>query len=175
MGIDTAGRNIMGWTTGHPQRTANLSQPRRYPDLEQQLLCEQYRVVPEAFWHPAHVRGEDRYDHIKAAQRHGWLAVSSWGSEGWDLGAWPLVVILHRRTAHGFELAYNVEGDITVYRYPTRELRNAATDCLALWHWKHDGRDWVDGVESVDTAPEQLRGPFSGKRLATSTLRQNGI
>jgi hypothetical protein len=135
--------------------------------LEQQLLCERYRVAPEAFWHLAQIRGEDGYDRIKTAQQHGWRAVSSWGLEGWDLGAWPLVVISHRRTTRGFELAYNVEGDITVYRYPTRDLRDAATDCLALWHWEHDGKDGIDGVESVEAAPDCLRGPFPQKRLTT--------
>lgn len=155
---------IMGWTAGHLQGTTNLSDQ----SLEQQLLCVQYRVAPEVFWHLAQIRGEDGYDCIKAAQPHGWRAVPSWGLEGWDLGDWPLVVISHRRTSLGFELAYHVEGDITVYRYPTRELRDAATDCLAFWHWKHDGEDWVDGVGSVDIAPDRLRGPFSWERLTAS-------
>jgi hypothetical protein len=154
----------MGWTAGHLRGTTNLSQPQ----TAQQLLGEQYQVAPEAFWHLDQIRDEDGYDRIKAARPHGWRAISSWGLEGWDLGAWPLVVILHRRSARGFELAYDVEGDITVYRYPTRELRDAATDCLALWHWKHDGKDWVNGVESIDVAPDRLRGPFSQKRLAAS-------
>jgi hypothetical protein len=153
----------MGWTAGHLQETTNLSGQ----SLEQQLLCEQYQIAPEVFWHLDQIRDEDGYDRIKAVQPHGWRAVSSWGLEGWDLGAWPLVVILHRRITRGFELAYDVEGDITVYRYPTRELRDAATDCLAFWHWKHDGKDWVDGVESVDAARDRLRGPFSQKRLTT--------
>jgi hypothetical protein len=52
-----------------------------------------------------------------------------------------------------------------VYRYPTRELRDAATDCLAFWHWKHEGKPWVDGIDSVDVAPPHLRGPFSWNRL----------
>jgi hypothetical protein len=80
-------------------------------------------------------------------------------------GASPLGGISHRRTREGFELAYDVEGDITVYRYPTSELRHAATDSLAFWHWKHDDEDWVNGVESVDAAPDRLRGPFSWERL----------
>lgn len=154
----------MDWTAGHLQETTNLSGQ----SLEQQLLCAQYRVAPELFWELAQIRGEDGYDRITTAQQHGWRAVSSWGLEGWNLGAWPLVVILHRRSARGFELAYDVEGDVTVYRYLTRELRDAATDCLALWHWKHDGEDWVDGVESIDATPDRLRGPFSQKRLSAS-------
>jgi hypothetical protein len=135
-------------------------------NLEQQLLSDQYRVAPEGFWQLSQMRGDDGYDRMEAGGGRGWQAVPSWGLDGWDLGAWPLVIISHRRTAGGgFELAYDVEGDITVYRYPTRELRDAATDCLAFWHWKHDGEPWVDGVERVDTAPDRLRGPFSWERL----------
>jgi hypothetical protein len=134
-------------------------------NLEQQLLSEHYRLDPEAFWRLTQMRGDDGYDRMEAARGRGWQAVPSWGLDGWDLGAWPLVVIFHRRTGNGFELAYDVEGDITVYRYPTRELRDAATDCLAFWHWKHDQEEWVDNVELVDNAPDRLRGPFSSERL----------
>ena len=69
-----------------------------------------------------------------------------------------IMVIYHRDHPDGSELAYYVEGDLTVYRYPTRELRDAATDCLAFWHWKHEDEDWVAGVDSVDVAPDHLRG-----------------
>jgi hypothetical protein len=134
-------------------------------NLEQQLLSEQYRAAPDAFWRVAQVRGDDGHDRMKAAGGRGWRAVPSWGIDGWDLGVWPLVVISHRRSADGFELAYDVEGDITVYQYPTRELRDAATDCLAFWHWKHHPQEWVDGVERVDAAPDRLRGAFSWERL----------
>ena len=98
----------------------------------------------------------------------GWTAIPSWGLEGWDLGAWPLVVVFHRQSADGFELAYDVEGDVTVYRYSTRELRDAATDCLAFWHWKHYRAEWVHDVDSIDDAPDRLRGRFSWERLNTA-------
>ena len=165
----------MGWTAGHLQETTNLSDETADPSeqsLEQQLLCARYRVAPEPFWQLTQVRGEDGYDRIEVARTHGWQAVSSWGLEGWDLGTWPLVVILHRQSADGFELAYDVEGDVTVYRYPTRELRDAATDCLAFCHWKHDSTGWVDDVERIDDAPDRLRGRFSWGRLNSAERTQ---
>jgi hypothetical protein len=85
---------------------------------------------------------------------------------GWDLGDWPFVVIYHRRTPQGFDLAENVEGDVTCYRYPTRELRDAATDQLSFWHWKHNGEDWVAGVDSIADAPH-LFGPYSRSRAGS--------
>jgi hypothetical protein len=129
--------------------------------LEQQLLSEHYQVTPESVWHFSQMRGQDGYERIDTMRAHGWIAVPSWGLEGWDLGGWPLIVIFHRHSADGYEVAYDVEGDVTVYRYPTRELGDAATDCLAFWHWKHDGALWVDGIESIDDAPDHLRGRFS--------------
>ena len=134
-------------------------------NLEQQLLCTQYEIAPEAVWQLSQVCGQDGYQRMTTARARGWIAIPSWGLEGWDLGAWPLVIIFHRHSADGFELAYDVEGDITVYQYPTRELRDAATDCLASWRWKHDSAEWVDGVNSIDAAPDRLRGRFSWERL----------
>jgi hypothetical protein len=134
-------------------------------NLEQQLLCEQYRIAPEAVWQISQVRGQDGYERIEAVSSRGWTAIPSWGLEGWGLGTWPLVVICHRKSADGFELAYDVEGDVTIYRYPTRELRDAATDCLAFWQWRQDSAEWVDDVDSIDDAPDRLRGQFSWERL----------
>jgi hypothetical protein len=139
-------------------------------NLEQQLLCTQYQIAPEAVWQLSQVCGQDGYERMNIARARGWTAIPSWGLEGWDLGAWPLVIIFHRHSADSFELAYDVEGDVTVYRYPTRELRDAATDCLAFWHWKHDSEDWVDSVESIDAAPDRLRGSFSWDRLKASQI-----
>jgi hypothetical protein len=137
--------------------------------LEQHLLSTRHQITPEADWRLFETSGHDGYERIDTASSRGWSPVPSWGSDGWDLGSWPLVVIFHRQSADGFELAYNVEGSVTVYQYPTRELRDAATDCLAFWHWKYDGAKWVDGIDAVDDAPDHLRGQFSWERLSTVT------
>jgi hypothetical protein len=60
----------------------------------------------------------------------------------------------------GFELLERVEGDATHYVYPTRELRDRATDELALFHWRHEREEWVEGVRDGDV-PARLRGPFT--------------
>jgi hypothetical protein len=55
-----------------------------------------------------------------------------WGCLGYDLGLWPRLVVFHRATDDGFELATcdSTGDDIAVasYRYPTKQLRDAATD-----------------------------------------------
>lgn len=135
------------------------------PITSEDLISQQFKVQPEPFWGIATLRGDDGYDRMERARPRGWAAIPSWGRDGWDLGSWPYVVISHRNTEDGYELAYNVEGDITVYRYPTAELRDRATDYLAFWHWKHAEEPWVEGVDNIDMAPKHLRGPFSWKRL----------
>jgi hypothetical protein len=32
--------------------------------------------------------GDDGYDRMTFARRHGWEAIPSWGLNGWDLGSW---------------------------------------------------------------------------------------
>ena len=148
------------------------------PVPTEELVSSKYEAAPEVFWAAAKLRGDDGYDRIELARTHGWKAIPSWGLDGWDLGSWPLVVISWRESrgwdqecydhVDRFYLAYNVEGDVTVYRYPSSELREAATDYLAFWHWKHDDEPWVQGIESVDVAPDRLRGLFSWARLEAS-------
>jgi len=125
----------------------------------------QYRVDPEGFWTVAQMSGGDGYDRMEPALKHGWIAVPSWGRDGWDLGSWPLVVIYHRQTPDAFWLAQNVEGDAYCYRFPTRELRDAATDLLALYHWRSRREEWSKGIHTVAEMPTKLRGPFSWDRL----------
>lgn len=133
--------------------------------LEDDLLSATYRVGREALWEIARVRGDDGYDVMERVRTRRWHAIPAWGCAGWDLGAWPLVVICHRTTGTSSELAYYVEGDVDVYRYPSRELRDCATDCLAFWHWRQAEEEWVAGIDRVEDAPARLRGPFSWKRL----------
>ena len=143
----------------------DISSIQQKQSLEDQLLNARYRVQPEAFWSHARMRGDDGYDIMEPARAMCWNAIPSWGRNGWDLGSWPYVVVYHRRAVDGWQIAYYVEGDLTVYSYPSRELRDAATDCLAFWHWKHEEEDWVADIDSVDVAPDHLRGAFSSRRL----------
>jgi hypothetical protein len=125
----------------------------------------QYRVDPEGIWAIAQYGGGDGYDRMETVKPQGWRAVPSWGRDGWDLGTWPLVVIYHREADGSFDLATNVEGDATTYRFPTRELRDAATDLIALFYWRSRSEDWSKGIHTVAEMPANLRGPFSWERL----------
>lgn len=127
-----------------------------------------YEVAPEGYWEVARLAG-DGYDRMEVARRYGWRETASWGLGGWDLGQWPYVVIFVRNKDDLFEAATNCEGDTTVYRFPNRELRNAAIDAIAFFHWKHQDEDWVKGIATAQDMPPKLRGPFSWKRLDAET------
>ena len=65
--------------------------------------------------------GDEGYERMEFAPRLGWAAIPSWGLNGWDLGNWPYVVVYHRGEV---ELAVDVEGDIDIEKFPTREERD---------------------------------------------------
>jgi hypothetical protein len=122
------------------------------------------------FWEALKMAG-DGYDRAEVAHKVGWRPVASWGRDGYDLGSWPLVMVFHREHGGTFEVCENVEGDASVYSYSTAAERDAKTDELALFHWRHESEAWVEGVRSVEDMPAELRGPFSWARLkATQEL-----
>ena len=128
------------------------------------LLSEEFRVHPEGFWSTAHLLGNDGYDRMTTAAQRGWNAVAAWGGQGWDLGEWPYAVIFHRTRDGACELAENVEGDVTMYSYPTRALRDRATDAMAFFHWRLHDEEWVTGLANAEDMPATLCGPFSRER-----------
>lgn len=107
--------------------------------------------------------GCEGYERMELRAPAKWRPISSWGRDGWDLGDWPYVVISWRES-EGHELLYDVEGESTVYLYPTPELRTQATDELALFYWRAHSESWVEGIESVEQMPAFLRGPYSSTR-----------
>lgn len=134
------------------------------------LLNKEHRVDPSENWRIGQIErmaGGDGYDvmaKVEAAEK--WKAISSWGSDGWDLGDWPYVVIYVRRHGDAFQIAYYVEGDITVYEYATKEEAFGAVDALAFFHWKHQGsrEPDVSEIETVDDMPERFCGPYGQDR-----------
>lgn len=59
----------------------------------------------------------------------GWHAEASWGRDGWDLGAWPLIAVaLYADDEHGrYAAATFVEGDVTIARYASHQALNAGS------------------------------------------------
>ena len=105
---------------------------------------------------------DDGYDWMGQLS-NGWYEVPSWGSEGWDLGDWPYVIVAHYNGEVGdigpFGVATYVEGDLEVKEFPTRAERDSETDRIALFYW----RNRADEIPGIPTDPADNRlGPYRG-------------
>ena len=129
-------------------------------------LYEQYIVEPHPWWKVAQYSGMDGYDTIEQAERRGWHVIPAWGSKGWDLGSWPLVIVFFRTTkdketnVESFQLCEYVEGDTTIYSCPTPEIREEITDEIAFYHWKMQEQTWVRDYETFEELDDTLKGPY---------------
>ena len=114
--------------------------------------------LPRSIW-------DHGYDWIGALSG-GWYVVPSWGSRGWDLGRWPLVIVAHYDSDGDglYGLAVYIEGDIDETAYRTREERDQATDLQAAASW----REFEHGPRNLPASDDQLqrhhRGPYSTTR-----------
>src|SRR5207248_4481483 len=99
-----------------------------------------------------------------------WSDISAWGEKGWDAGSSPLVVIYHRDQPDQYSVCEYVEGDVTVYTCPTKELRNQITDEICFFHWKFRDESWVKGYDSVDELPDELKGPYRNREKSAGRL-----
>jgi len=115
-------------------------------------------------WPKPTIWADDGYSWIQEVAEHKpeWKAVPSWGRDGWDLGDWPFVIVMHR-DADTFDVLTFVEGDITILQFETKEGRDAETDRIALFYWLNRSEPWAEGV-TPEAIPEHLRGPYSSER-----------
>jgi hypothetical protein len=122
----------------------------------------QYKVDPDSLWQATFFIG-DGYEVMAYMEKRKWEAVDGWGKAGWNLGSWPLVIIFFRDRENFFDVVEYVEGDATMYACPTEEIREQITNELALFHWQHNPHNPPPGMEiytSVDTLPDELKGPY---------------
>ena len=82
----------------------------------------------------------DGWDWMDLINGHGWYAVNSWGSEGWDMGQWPYVIIAATRTADAagelFGVASYCEGDVSTSYYRTQAAQWEALTEHAFSSWQ---------------------------------------
>jgi hypothetical protein len=92
-----------------------------------------------------------------AAARNGWYVVSQWGAEGWNLGAWPLVIFAHYDNLHGkgvWGKCVYVEGDLEITAYNSEADRDRATSENAVWYWvHHEEKDAPQTIKDPAAAP----------------------
>jgi hypothetical protein len=78
------------------------------------------------------------YEWMNEGLPEGWHPEPIWGRYGWDLGAWPLVVVaLYIDDEHNhYAVAEYVEGDVSVKRYKSRGALYVAVNNIAEFHWR---------------------------------------
>lgn len=96
---------------------------------------------------------QDGYDYIDELS-NGWYAVGLWGSDGWNLGRWPLMVVAHWDGNGAYAFATRTEGDITIKQFHTREGRDHATDEYFVW---------FNNFHEVEDAPRSMDDPRLGR------------
>jgi hypothetical protein len=106
------------------------------------------------------------YDWMDLIAEHGWAVIPSWGSEGWDLGQWPYIMVAATRTADRignlFGVATYCEGDVTCTYYRTKARQWDAITEQAFFHWKNgQAHGPADLPEAAAELPSRDRQPYT--------------
>lgn len=104
----------------------------------------------------------DGYDYLEHAGA--WRVRSAWGSDGWDLGDWPYVMIFTRDETDRYGIQVRCEGDLTTKWYDVRAERDAEIDAQAHYWWKRDPERY--GLEGADLSDPCYHGPPRTNRPA---------
>lgn len=95
----------------------------------------------------------------------GWIVLSSWGSDGYDLGDWPLQILAVCRTRceygtrEGYGMLTYCEGDTTVTAYETRAALHDSVSRYAfgVWTMTENGPDNLPAT--YEELPDALKMP----------------
>lgn len=106
---------------------------------------------------PVDDRAGDGYDWIDALEGTGWTVLPSWGAEGYDAGAWALIVLAVARTRDEggelFGLGVYVEGDTRAHWYRTQAEHWEAITAEVFFHWT---MEQADGPAVLPAGPAEL-------------------
>jgi hypothetical protein len=120
---------------------------------------------------PDPCRVGDGYEWIDALT-DGWRPVAAWGREGWDLGAWPVVIVAHHDGRRLYSVGTYAEGDLDVQAFPTRAERDATTDHIAATWWRTFNNGPADLPATDTDLADHYRGLYRPKREPTTGYDQ---
>ena len=106
----------------------------------------------------------DGYDWMDVISEHGWVVIPSWGSDGWDLGQWPYVMVAGTRTADAignlFGMATYCEGDVKRNVLPDEGPVLGRDHRRGFFHWKNgQAQGPADLPEAAAELPSRYRIP----------------
>ncbi|HSN35457.1 MAG TPA: hypothetical protein VLT34_03830 [Arthrobacter sp.] len=110
-----------------------------------------------------HVNGG--YDWMEIIGEHGWAVIPTWGSDGWDLGNWPYVMVAATRTADSignlFGVATYCEGDVSCTYYLTKARQWDAISGHPFLQWENGQAHGLDDLpDSAAELSSRYRMPY---------------
>ena len=130
-------------------------------------------TMPTSIYHVyAYPTGGDGYDWISwltapSATIGGvtnWSVISAWGTDGWDLGDWPYVIVSVARaeTNDRWLTCVYVEGDLEIQEFTDQADWYRHLDSIARYSWRN--KDWFDPNDSRFYGPSGPKGQAAHRR-----------
>ena len=167
--LEQQGESGTGAQAAEPVRNNRLA------ELEERLApLPDLGDIPRPAW--GHSFGSG-YEWMEAGLPEGWHVEPSWGRNGWDLGAWPLIAValFVDENRNRYAVATYTEGDVTVSRYESRGALHVAVNEIAEFHWRlGQSRGPSDLVEGAGLLAKHC-GPFSEERYRREIASQAGV
>ncbi|RNL55664.1 hypothetical protein [Arthrobacter oryzae] len=116
---------------------------------------------------PADNRSGDGYDWMDTLEGTAWSVLPNWGSEGWDAGAWPYIILAVARTRDGngelFGYGTYVEGDTSTYWFRSQDACFEAITAEVFFHWAFGQSHGPDHLSATAAElPDLDRKPYPG-------------
>ena len=116
---------------------------------------------------PADDRAGDGYDWMDSLEGTVWSVLPNLGSEGWDAGAWPYIIVAVARTQDRigelFGYGTYVEGDTSTHWFRAQDACFEAVTAEVFFHWNSGQSHGPDNLPAAAAGlPEQDRKPYPG-------------
>jgi hypothetical protein len=116
---------------------------------------------------PANDRAGDGYDWMDTLEGTAWSVLPNWGSEGWDAGSWPYIIVAVARTRDGngelFGYGTYVEGATAAHWFRSQNACFEAIAAEVFFHWASGQSDGPENLPATAAdLPEQDRNPYPG-------------
>lgn len=112
----------------------------------------------------------DGYDWIEVLEASPWTELPNWGTDGWDAGGWPYIILAVSRVKDDkgelFGLTTYCEGDLTVRYFRTQSAQWEAITAECFVHWKNGQSDGPkDLPDTLEQLGAQYRCPYDPRKL----------
>lgn len=103
----------------------------------------------------------DGYEFMNTNAALGWRRIADWGVDGYDLGRWPLVVVMVSDEYDKPNMLVYIEGDVDVREFPNVAERTEHLNAVAESFWRSGVADGPNDIAAYPAGalPANYRGP----------------